>query len=148
MYIGSLEAPPTPRETYGSRFKGKDYRWSDPTKTTTFVARAPFVGGLQVRRTVMIRFSEDWPTFRGRFVQAVGRLTVFRSDGGREAAEQVDGSMAIEALHERMVADKAHAKAFVAVPLKIFYLQRPSGDWLLNNFARELDASPEWRWES
>ena len=94
---------------FSKRFTSRDYMWSDPIKSTRFVARRPFVGGLRVERKVKIRFSEDWPTFQARFEKAIGRLS-----SAQMVASHLEslGLGNVERLHARMVADKANAKAW------------------------------------
>ena len=142
MYVRTFEGLGLGDVKFRPQFSGRDYMWSDPVKTTRFVAKAPFIGGNQVARTLKVRFSEDWPTFRARFKKALGRFLVFRSDKGSIAESHLEG-MALQTLHDSLVADKANAKAFVVLNIRVFYVKRPSGDWLLNNFALP-DA---WEWE-
>ena len=142
MYIGTFEGLGLGDVKFRPQYSGRDYMWSDPVKTTRFVAKAPFIGGNQVERTLKVRFSEDWPTFRARFKKALGRFLVFRSDKGRIAESHLEG-MALQALHDSLVADKSNAKAFVVLKIRVFFLKRPSGDWFLNNFA----LPDTWRWE-
>ena len=133
---------------FSKRFTSRDYMWSDPIKRTTFIAKRPFVGGLRVERKLKIRFSEDWPTFQARFKKAIGRLT-----SPQMVASHLEGAGAgiegIEALHTRMVADKANARDFVVLDARISYLKQPSGNWILNNFdfgLHNIDP-PTWQWE-
>lgn len=142
MYIRTFEGFGLASVKYNPKYSGRDYMWTDPIKQTSFVAKSPFVGGSEVVRKLKVRFSEDWPTFRARFKRAIGRFLVFRSDAGKRAEEELEG-MALEMLHEKLVAEKANAKEFVVLNMRIFYLKRRSGDWILNNFA----LPDTWAWE-
>lgn len=146
MYIKSLEGFGLGRVKFSKKYSSRDYMWSDPLKSTKFVAKSPFVAGLRVERKLKVRFNEDWPTFRARFKRAIRRLT-----SGEE--QIVEGHLkhlaAIEALHARMVADKANAKNFVVLDARIFYLKQSSGNWFVNNFDFRLHNidPPTWQWE-
>ena len=130
---------------FSKRFTSRDYMWSDAIKRTTFVARRPFVGGLDVERKLKIRFSEDWPTFQARFKKAIGRL----SSPQMVASHLESLGPGMETLHARMVADKANAKDFVVLDARMVYLKQPSGNWILNNFDFGLHniEPPTWQWE-
>jgi len=142
MYIRTFEGVGLGVVHYNPKYSGRDYMWSNPIKSTRFVAKLPFVGGNIVERKLKIRFSADWPTFRERIRKAFGRFMVFRSDAGKAVDEEIE-AIAVETFHEKLVADKAKAKDFVVLHMRIFYLKRASGDWILNNF-----ALPEtWEWE-
>jgi hypothetical protein len=142
MYVRTFAGLGQPAASFSPAYSSKDYMWSDPVRTSNFVARPPFVGGRRVQRKLKVRFSEDWPTFRARFKKAIGRLIVFRSDEGKLAESHLEG-LALPALHEKLVADKLKAKTFVVLDVSIFYLKQSSGDWILNNFA--LPETWEWR---
>jgi hypothetical protein len=141
MYVRAYEGTGLGDVTFNPKYSGKDYMWSDTTKSTGFTARPPFVAGNKIERTLKIRFSADWPTFRSRLRQAFGRFMPFRSDGGKAVDEEID-AIASEVFHEKVAADKK-AKTFLVLPMTIFYLKRASGDWILNNY-----SFPEtWVWE-
>jgi hypothetical protein len=142
MYIHTLHGFGLGAVHYNPKYSGRDYMWSDTIKSTRFVAKPPFVGGNRVERKLKIRFSADWSTFRERIKKAFGRFMVFRSDAGKAVDEEIE-AIAVETFHEKLVADKAKTKDFVVLPMRMFYLKRASGDWILNNF-----ALPEnWEWE-
>jgi hypothetical protein len=142
MYIRTFAGFGLAEVRYNSKYSGRDYWWSDSLKSTRFVARPPFVGGNIVERQLKIPFSADWPTFRERLKKAFGRFMVFRSDAGRAVDEEIE-AIAAKTFHEKLVVDRAGVKDFVVLRMRIFYLKRASGDWILNNF-----SFPEtWQWE-
>lgn len=146
MYISSLEGFGLGRVKFSKKYSSRDYMWSDPLKSTPFVAKRPFVAGLRVERKLKIRFSEDWPTFRARFKRAIRRFT---SSQEQVVESHLEGLGNIETLHASMVADKANAKEFVVLDARIFYLKQASGQWFLNNFDLGLHNidPPTWQWE-
>jgi len=132
---------------FSKRFTSRDYMWSDPITSTTFVARRPFVGGLRVERKLKIRFSEDWLTFQARFKKAIERLSSPQMVASHLEGLGLDNVQRL--LHAPMVADKANAKDFVVLDARMFYLKQPSGNWILNNFDFGQDNidPPTWQWE-
>jgi len=141
MYTQTFEEPGLGVVHYSPKYSGRDYMWSTPIKSTRFIAKLPFVGGNIVERKLKLRFSADWPTFRERIRNAFGRFMVFRGDAGKAVDEAIE-AIAVETFHAKLVDDNAKAKNFVVLRMRIFYLKKSSGDWILNNFA--LPDTGEW----
>ena len=142
MYITSFSESDLADVKFPSKYADRNYMWSEPTQTTRFVARGTLRPGVHVTRKLKVRFSADFATFRAHVKEAIGRFMVFRSDQGKAAEAELEG-LGVESLHKKLVDEKGRPGTFVVLDMQIYYVQDPSGEWMLNNF----DLSDTWSWE-